>query len=229
MSADDGFGPPAPDTSAIAFWDPAPDATVGDGSGDGIFRPLFYGEGPLYSANPWDLVILGGEKLPGICSIKCEPQLQIDQQKGPKHDGAILTLHGTLPSPVEISVTIWTAEQWAKFVTLIPLWWRKPLKDASGKKALGGREKKDATLMQAASFIYHPGLTPFGITQVIVKGVSLPEPASAPQSKVVRIKCIEYSPPSKKSAPSKVKKANAAADERVVTDPPSKTSTGPTD
>ncbi len=212
-------------TRAVAFWDPAP------GNRSASDQPIFYGSGPLYAENPWDMVILGGKPLPGLCTIKCEPQLQIDQQKGPKHDGARLTLHGVLPSPIEIGVTIWTQEQWATFVTLVPLWWRKPEKDAASLKALASANKvsaREAQLMQAASSIFHPSLIPYGITQVIVRGPSIPEDGPVPQSKIIRIKCIEYQPPTQKTAPSKVKPAKVAADERVVTpEPPSKTHVSP--
>lgn len=220
-------GPQIPGAESVAFWDPAPPGAL-DGNG----KPIVYGYGPLYCDNPWDVVLLAGQKLPGICTIKCEPQLQIDQQKGPKHDGARLTLHGVLPSPIEITVKLWTEAQWSTFVGLIPLWWRKPQKDPKALAALAKANKvttREAALMQAATFIYHPGLTPFGITQVVVKGVSLPEDGPEPQTKIVRIKCIEYQPPTKKTSPSKVKAPNAQADSRVVTpSSPSETAVGPT-
>jgi hypothetical protein len=106
----------------ISFWDAVP-PPAGDGNGGG--------QGPTFldKISPWDCVLINGKPLPGLCDVKCAPELQIDQQKGPKHDGAKLVLHGFIPGPVDISVTIWTADQWSEWLKFVPLFLRKPNKD----------------------------------------------------------------------------------------------------
>jgi hypothetical protein len=202
MSDDVIFGPPAPEPHGD-YWDPLPPGIGADG------KPIFVGQGPLY-AGGWDTAMLAGEKLPGICDVKCERTLQIDQQKGPKSDGAALVMNGVLPATVDITVTIWTEEQWTKFIAIVPLFWRKPNKDSPDVQARADNQQlslTDAQNSMAASAIFWPGLIYLDISQVIVTSISAPEPGPVEQSKNIRIKCLEYQPPTRKTAPSKVKKA----------------------
>lgn len=50
---------------------------------------------------------------------------------------------------------------------------------------------KAATIENAVS-IYHPALGPFGISNVIIESISTPVDGAEPQTKVVKIKCIEH-------------------------------------
>lgn len=215
------FGPPAP-VSPDDFWDPAPKDSKGN--------QLAFGQGPLY-AGGWDTVVLAGQKLPGKCDVRGEESLQVDQQKGPKHDGAILILHGILPCPIDIVVKLWTKAQWDRFCELVPLFWRKPTKDSPDVKALAKAQKvsvAEAQKMVAAVPIYWPGLRYSSVVQVIVKGVGLPEDGPEPQSKIIRIKCVQYVPPTRKTSASKVEDAPIPVDAEVVTPPkPSEEGGGP--
>jgi hypothetical protein len=224
---------------AIPFWDPSPSGDLTsvfqlDGPVDVNGRPVFNGDGPLYSENAWDRVTLNGNEIPGICAVKCESKLQIDQQKGPKHDGALLVVQGVLPSPIDISVTIWTEQQWGTFVELIPLIWRKPNKSGDINSIAKTLRLSQAAAAQAllAVDIIHPACQMFGINYVIVSGMSQPEDGPVPQSKVIRIKCVQYLPPSRKTIPSKphARPIDVPVDPRIVTpavEPPSKTGVGP--
>lgn len=202
MSNDVIFGPPAPRLYG-EYWDPLPPGTGKDG------KPLFTGQGPLF-AGGWDTVTLAGRQLPGICTVKCERTLQVDQQKGQKSDGAALVMNGVLPATVDITVTIWTEEQWNEFLKIVLLFWRKPHKDSSDVQASADNQQPssaDAQNSMAASTIHWPGLLYLDISQVIVTSISAPEPGTVEQSKNIHIKCLEYQPPTGKPAPSKVKKA----------------------
>lgn len=220
MSTGPIFGPPGPDGllpisgADVTFWDPPPPVSL-----DPKQAPLFYGEGLVIQDDPWNVVYLNGDPLPGICSLKAESELQIEQKKGAGHDGARLTLHGYLPGPIVITITIWTSDQWREYLAMIPMFWRPPTKNDSSVKdtaARLGMSEREANLYQAAVTIAHPSLQGTGISAVIVRGISIPEDGPAPQSKVVRLRCVQYLPPSAKSAPSKTKDAkNVPIDSRV--------------
>lgn len=223
-----------------AYWSPPPNlegvdpslriAVMKGVSGEGVDIGDGSGSTQVYCAG-WDTIYLAGNQLPGLISVKCEQQLQIDQQKGPKHDGAVLILHGYLPGPIEISVTLWTLDQWAAWNRLVPTFWRRPEKSSDDLAKIAADRKISPTaarLLQAAVDVSYPGLLMLGITQLIVRGISVPEPGPAPQTRVIRLRCIEFRPPSKHSPPSKVVKKHAtkAPDDARVPPSPSKTSTG---
>jgi hypothetical protein len=220
-------------TSPIDFWDPS--AGNVDSAGDQIF----YGTGPLYSENPWDLVYLNGKKVPGICSVECESIQQIDQKKPPKHDGAILTPQGFLPSPIRLSVMIWTEEQWTAFIKLFRKIWRKPLKSSSKDDAIHALADiykisiKDAESLLIAIDVIHPSFQMHSITKVLLRRISHPKDGPVPQSKVIEIEGIQFMDPTKKTAPSKVRarSSDIPVDSDVVTPArspsPSETACGP--
>jgi hypothetical protein len=166
---------------AIPYWDPI----VGfDGVNIGNLTKsgdLFgYGDGPVIAENPWDTVIINGNSLPGLCKIKGLPTLAFDKKKGNGVDGATITVHGYLPGPIDIEVLMWTSPQFDKFLTLVSQIWRKPNK----------KSKLDDLWVR----ISHPGLDVWGINQVVILGVSVPEDGPVPQSKIIKIKAIEYVP-----------------------------------
>jgi hypothetical protein len=160
-------------------------------------------DGSLYAKNPDELVVLDGKKLPGVATVKAAPTQQFDLQKINGGDGASVVLRGYLPGPIEIEVVIWTIEQWERWQEIFPAIWRKPGKLATKSVGSGKKEKAAAKVaaragavaaQQAALTIYHPYLSQFGITRVVVTGISLPEKGPAEQSRVIRIKCMEYTP-----------------------------------
>jgi hypothetical protein len=211
MSDDVVFGPPAPKRQ-VDYWDSLPATTDTNGN------PIFVGQGPVY-AGGWDTAMLAGQRLPGICDVKCEKTLQIDQQKGQKSDGAALVMQGVLPASIDITITIWTQEQWVRFLELVPGFWRKPTKDAP--------DSADAPNSMSAIEIFWPGLLYLDISQVIVTSISAPEPGPVEQSKNIRIKCVEYQPPTRKTAPSKVKKATGRRSSAARQPKPSSTHCDP--
>lgn len=185
------------------FWDPAPAGAVDiDG------HELLYGEGPTFMENPWDVVYFDGSPLPGLCEIKAEQELQVDQKKSAGSDGARLTLGGYVPGPIIISMTIWTHAQWNEYCRVRPKFWRPPLKDNKDSLSLArdlGMSPEAFRLWQSAVKVGHPWTTAHGITDLIVRGISPAESGPVPQSKTIRLKCVQYLPPSSKAAPSKIR------------------------
>lgn len=167
--------------------------------------------GPIYPVNPVDLVILGGEKLPGICTIKALPAQEISRQKVPGRDGATILWRGYIPGPIDLSCVMWLDAQWQIMQDVIGRLWQKPGKQLAGKGVAPKKESSKAleravsVAEQAAMDIVHPYLQVLGISRVIMAGVSLPEDGPAPQSKTINFKLLEYVPPGKKSATKKAK------------------------
>lgn len=200
----------------ISFWDQPFDGTAPSG------------EGPTYPNNPWDTVFANGKQIPGICKVKCEPKIQITENKAHGNDGATLVLGGHLPGRVEIDVLLWTADQWDKFQELLPILWRKPYKAdkavvnfarRSGFAIGIGADVNESTialakarnltipqarLYQSAVVVTHPAFDLLSINSVVVEGISTPEDGAIPQSKTIRLLCRQYMPP-KGGAPTRVK------------------------
>lgn len=181
-------------------------------------------EGPLYSSNPHDIVILGGLKLPGICEVKALPTQEYGREKAPGREGASIILQGYLPGPIDISVLMWTPRQWEVFQDVMDLVWQPSGKISAGFSKRGqqfyssidktsadaSQIKRGAALAeQRAISIAHPALQEAHITKVVVTGRSLPERGPFPQSRIVNIKCLEFVQ-SPKSAKTKVVKDDAA-------------------
>jgi hypothetical protein len=136
------------------------------------------GEGPTFMPNPWDVAWFNGNALPGKWSVQGLPTLAVDKKKHQGVDGAAITVQGYVPGPIEIEGLIWTRDQWEFFQVFAPGIWRKPLKKA-----------KLATL---AVTIEHPGLALWGISKFVVIGVSPPTDGPIKQSKIIKIKGLEY-------------------------------------
>lgn len=214
------YGPPAPGAteptkvSQAAFW----------------VTPIYSQSGALISPtgptfikdSPWDIVLFNGLPLPGICSVKCQPTIKIDVKKSPGRDGATLTPQGYLPGPIEISTVLWTPPQWAEYEALLSMIWPRHKGPTAQAVALAQSRNKtknptttqlaDAQLYVDALVVTHPTFQAYKIYSVVVTGVSAPEPGPVVQSKIVRIRCIEYQEPGR-VAPTKVRqKSKAVAD-----------------
>lgn len=159
--------------SSIDFWDPS---TTSDNDG----APMLNGSGPTFMSNPWDIVFLGGNPIPGVCKVHGTPTLAFDKKKHGGSDGAIITVNGYIPGPIDIDIVLWTQAQWDFMVALAPTLWTKPSKKISAAKV--------------AIEVGHPAFQLWGINQVVIIGVSVPEDGPVPQSKKIKIKCVEYVP-----------------------------------
>ncbi len=155
---------------AIPFWDPVPTTAEGD----------------TLAFDPWDTVFLAGEQLPGICTVKGLPTLAFDKKKAGGVDGATITVNGYLPGPIDVECMMWTAAQFTEMQRIAPKIWRRP-------------NKKKTSAKELAVSIAHPAFAVWGITDVVVLGVSVPEKGPVDGSKVIKIKCVEYVPTEAKS------------------------------
>lgn len=155
-------------------------------------------EGAVYSANPWDVVTIAGEKLPGICRVTApQSKYKIDSQSVNGIDGGALVLRGYQPGALGVDCTIWTPAQWAKLEAIIKKVWEKPGKIAgdapSGKSKGGAQDAAAARLAEKRAYdIVHPALQLLGITRVVIESISTPEPGPAPQSMVVSFRLQEF-------------------------------------
>lgn len=136
------------------------------------------GEGPTFMPNPWDQAFFNGNPLPGKWTVQGLPTLAVDKKKHAGVDGAAITVQGYVPGPIEIEGLIWTRAQWNIFQVHAPNIWRKPTKKAK--------------LSTLAVTIDHPGLALWGIAKFVVIGVSPPTDGPIKQSKLIKIKGLEY-------------------------------------
>lgn len=217
--------------------------------------PLGY-EGPLYSDNPWEYVVIGDMKTPGLAKVRAAPAFSVDIQKASGRDASNVILRGYRPGEVEIEVMVWTPDQWERLQEIIQTVWRKPNKTGkldlpkTGKGASDAAKREEAaairagakSVQQAALTISHPAVSPFGISHVTVVGFVPIEDGPEAQTKVMRIRCIEYVPPgtdqgTRKVGGSKRQKRDILSAPKVREtiakasngpgDPPSKTEGGP--
>lgn len=163
----------------IVFWDGVDPRAISAIAEAGQEATLFDGgEGPVYSENPWDVVVIAGHALPGVNTIEGLPTLKIDQKKKGGGDSITLTATGYLPGPIVVSCEIWTKAQWEVFQTVAAVIWRKP--------------NKKSKLKDLAIPIAHPDLALWGISQVVVQGVSLSSKGKVPQARVYKLRLLEY-------------------------------------
>jgi hypothetical protein len=209
--------------AGIDFWDPQ---TAVDNDG----APMLNGSGPTFSANPWDLVILNGKGIPGICKIHGLPTLAVDKKKPQGVDGIVVTVTGYQPGPIEIETVLWTQAQWNKFQENLPYWWTKPHKRQEVSNKANPKHKDQLPL---ARTIVHPATSLYGISLVVVLGMSIPEPGPIPQSRLIKFKCQEWTPLGLKSVTQTAGAVRISEDNRQPAsaalggDPPSVTDLGP--
>lgn len=169
--------------------------------------------GAVFSSDPWDLVIIGGAKLPGIAKVKGIAQLELDKKKTKGTNGVRLTVTGYQPGPFEVSVSIWTDEQWNVMQDWISEFWIEPRKarpefttttKRTGVNPDGTPKFAKVTTKnrapQVAVDISHPALEAIGIVSCVIQGISIPEDeGSNGDIKVVKIKLVESVEPTGKT------------------------------
>jgi hypothetical protein len=155
--------------------------------------------GDLFSSNPWDVVKINGSPLPGKWTATATPALQLDVQKPNGYDGAALVQKGYVPAGITITGIIWTPDQWARFLEMIPTFWR-----AANKWALNDVKKQQAQIVgqQLAVSISHPGLAPLAIGSMVIYQLSPPEDSDQVGAKQIKMLARQYipTPPKKQSA-----------------------------
>lgn len=138
-------------------------------------------EGENFSLDPWDVVFIGGDPLPGICEVKGIAQLEVDKKKAKGSHGSTITVTGYLPSPFEVTVTVWTEDQKDFLEAWITKFWINPQKEPPKPKGQP----------QVSLALDHPACAMLGIDTCIVLGISMLEDGSFEGSKVIRIKLMD--------------------------------------
>ena len=190
--------------SDVPFWDLF---NVTDGK---VFAPG--SEGFDYDeTSPWSQLTLKGNRLPGTITLTGSATHRIDVQKSNGVDGGTLIERGYVPGKFDIDMKIWTESHWDLWKDIYPQIFRRPAKvdvnDAKTKKAGATATQIDVT-SKAALPISHPVLDLMGISSCLVESIAMPRPGPELGTQIITIKCIEYVPPTKKSA---IRKTTGAA------------------
>ncbi len=164
----------------IPFWD------VVDASG---VAPGY--TGPLTSSNPWDVVVLRGQALPGIWDVAGRLVRKVDPKRKPGANGENPTVHGQDAAPIELRGEIWTAQQWAEMVKQLRVLWPPPGRSSVHDRATPA---KGPTPFDA----YHPKLALFYIASLLIVEIEAPK-RNAKGGVDLVIKCKEYRPSKGKS------------------------------
>lgn len=144
-------------------------------------------EGVLYAPNPYDVVKIDKELIPGRCEVSAKAQRKKDTKSGAGTDGGTTTTTGYQPTEVSLSVSIWTPEQWAVWQPMMARLWPR----------VGKGQPQVHT-------IYHPDLAILGISQVVVLSLSTPENGSVKGERVFKLNLIEYVAPQRRKSNRKV-------------------------
>ena len=184
--------------------------------------------GATFADDPWDIVELGGDPLPGICEVKGLAQLELDKKKQKGTNGLTLTVTGYQPGPFEITCTVWTQEQWEFLLAWIQKFWIQPqlaraefsevnkrTSSTEDGKPIYKKVKVKNRAPQVALDVRHPALEAIGIMACTIQGISMPESTSAEGFKMVRIKVVEHKPSGKVTV---VKTAKGSSSGNVATD-----------
>lgn len=159
------------------------------------------GQTALYTGasqpSPWDVVIIGDVTLPGISTVTATPSKRLDQKKAAGRDGATPTFVGITPSQVDVHTKVWTAKQWNALQQAIGYLW--PTSEGA---------KKQDTYNQSME-ISHPALTALRINKVVIQSCTAPSIAERGFI-AVTFRCVEYIPPTAKSATKTVTKTTPA-------------------
>lgn len=116
----------------------------------------------LGERSAWDTVVLGGEVVDAVATVKAEGALKEDAKGGAGKNGGSPAYHGRELAAVEITLTYATKAQHDAIIALLGRLWPP---EASKKKP-------------APVDIYHPSLVPLGIKSVTIIKVGTPEPVA---------------------------------------------------
>lgn len=131
----------------------------------------------------WDIVLLAGQTLPGLCAVKGGRAQRFDVKKSKGTNFGTLTAQGYDPAEFTITERIWTPQQLNALWTMMPI--LEPLYGA-------------LAIIQAVD-VYHPSLAIRSIASVVIKDITLLHPSSIRDVWEMDIKCQEYVPPQKKN------------------------------
>jgi hypothetical protein len=128
----------------------------------------------------WDVVLLNGQTLPGLCAVTGKRAKRYDVKKSKGVDGATLTGQGFDLADIKIVERLWTREHLNALYVLMPVL-EAPSSQVPGQ-------------VQSALQIYHPALALRSIFHVVIEHVSLLHPSSVRDVWEQEIQLKEYRP-----------------------------------
>lgn len=133
--------------------------------------------------NPWDMVYLNGELLPGVAypEVNKGHKLQIKEAAGTS--GGTITDQGFHPAEVDITWMIWTPLQWEAAQKILPKLEPPPA----------------ANYKMPAFSINHPATLVRGIMSIEIEKIMGPTAGHIPGTRIIKLKCWELLKPGNKS------------------------------
>jgi hypothetical protein len=157
-----------------------------------------YEEDQSRNNNPWDILYLNGERVPGIATVKVIPKIRIELLKASGRDGGPTIERGHEAARLDITIKIWTPAQWNLLNVQLAALWRSPGHQFRSRATTDGSGK----VVQAAAGairIAHPACSCFTrIASILFESVESPEPAPEQGARLVKIKAVQYIPKSEK-------------------------------
>lgn len=176
--------------ASVPFWDENEDGYTGQ----------------TYPSNEWDTLLIGGYQTPGVCEVQASFALAYNKSKPSGSHGARITFTGRDPQEVDVTLYLWTPDQWEAWQGL--------------QKIICGSDRKQPECFD----VYHPALAMLGIKSVAVVSRSAPMQGRVKGERSIRLRLVEWSPPPAKArakAKPATKTMEASVNESFKTDPQS--------
>jgi hypothetical protein len=119
---------------------------------------------------------LGGGKTPGVVEVSATFALASNKSKPSGEHGARVTVTGRDPQEIDVTLYLWTPEQWVKWQALAD--------------RVCGSDKRTATAFD----VYHPGLASLNIRSAIVLSRSIPQRGRVAGERSIRLRLVEHFP-----------------------------------
>jgi hypothetical protein len=184
--------------SSLPFWDPGAAQQSGQTTQGGAVTsakttyPAILTAIPDLSSqqlddaiSPWEVVYFGKIRAPGIARVDGGRRRIVDPRMIPGSSGQIPTVMAFMPAEFQITLTMWTNQQWSAWQNLVLLLYPKPQPSQIAAQT---------TFNLTAVDVQHPAFAALSVTSVYVVDVRAPRQV-APQVLEATIDCIEFLPP----------------------------------
>lgn len=127
--------------------------------------------------SPWDTIIIGGIRAPGLARVSGGRGRRLPTMIIPGASGSSTDFLGEDPVAFTIQLTLWTPKQWAWLQDFI-----KPL-----------LPPPTALIHPVAVKVYYPGLALLNVYDIYINRIAIPQP-DAYQRGHIEISCSEFMP-----------------------------------
>lgn len=182
---------PTPQSSTVPFWD-VPSTVLG----------------PIDTTFiAWDTIFFGGQPFPGLARVRSKKHKRIDKKLKSGSSSARLTFVGYGPAEIEVTLSIWTKNQFDLLQERMPMLLPKPggtpdrtpiSELANASKTEKGRQalaRSPGSPEFSPIDISYPSLILMNIRSVIVVAVDALEPSTPKGVWNMKIHCLEYTQP----------------------------------